>query len=504
VQNSSRRVFSLVFASFFTVALILSALFSSAEPPTGPPPGLIDNPGLARARLDAWYNKHIPHPACPNCYKVDSGLPGIFEKVPGTDHIISRDLPDPAPLGLGEIRPDRHPETGEPLWYKGRQAYVGPTDEERVSASLPRPLIEVKRIMSRHQDQLFKIEGVHGVGIGEKGLVVQILPGKSANRRLLPTIVEGVPVHVEESGLAIGQSHTLKYRPVPVAAEIISTASYSIGTLGPHLSRDFSDGIGYCCQLYTLTAGHVVQFPGFPNSNVNNQRVIHQPAGSPYGYVAYMFQMMPCVGGILDGCSPYYPIPINDVRVRPDAAAIGHDGADLFPMTSPCNGAAKPVRRMQDGASSWKSGPSGIIRIPTLSNCGASWLSAKKCLRIWGINSHRTPAYLDRVNYVADIGYHLPDDTLRVFRVGPLDGIIADTATQPGDSGAMIAWEGTKDNVGLHIAATPFPLPKNLAYYERLDYIKTAFYNIGASFDHYWGTAATASRPSTSPADNPC
>ena len=56
-------------------------------------------------------------------------------------------------------------------------------------------------------------------------------------------MVEGVPVHVEESGLAIGQSHTLKYRPVPVAAEFTSTASYATGTLGPHVSRDFSDGI---------------------------------------------------------------------------------------------------------------------------------------------------------------------------------------------------------------------------------------------------------------------
>jgi hypothetical protein len=504
MKNQSRRLFPFVLASFFTVALVLSALFSSAELPTGPPPGLINNPALARARLDAWYNKHIAHPACLNCYKVDNGLPGIFERVPGTDHIISRDIPDPAPLGKREIRPDRHPETGEPLWYIGRQAYVGPTDEALVSASLPRPLIEVKRIMSRHQDRLFKIEGVHGVGIGEKGLVVYILPKKSANRRLLPTMAEGVPVHVVESRIARGQSHTLKYRPVPVAAEFTSTASYSTGTLGPHVSRDFSDGIGYCCQLYTLTAGHVVQFPGFPNSNVNGQRVIHQPAGSPYGYVAYMFQMMPCVGGIFNGCSSNYPIPINDVRVRPDAAAIGHDGADLFPMTSPCNGAAKPVRRMQDGQSSWKSGPSGTIRIPTLSNCGSSWLSATKCLRIWGIHSHRTPAYLLYVNYFGDIGYELPDNTLRVFRVGPIDAIRTDTATQPGDSGAMIAWEGTRDNVGLHIAASPFVLTETLAFYERLDYIKTAFYNIGASFDHYWGTAGPASRPSTSPVDNPC
>ncbi|NOT57047.1 MAG: hypothetical protein HOP18_20800 [Deltaproteobacteria bacterium] len=485
-----------VLASFFGILLLFAARFSSVAPPTGPPPGRIDNPALARARLDAWHNRHMPHPACPNCYKVDSGLPGIFEKVPGTDHIISRDIPDPAPLGKGEIRPDRHPETGEPLWYKGRQAFVGPTDEEPVSASLPRPLIEVKRIRYRYEDQLIKIDGVHGVGIGKNGLIVQIIPQKNAHRRLIPTQIEGIPVHVEETEFLKGQSHEDRYyRPVPVGAEIISSASYFNGTLGPRISRDFSDGIGYCCQLYTLTAGHVIQQPSFPNSNVNNQRVVQQPAGRPYGYVAYMFRMTPCTDGTCRIKSPK-----NDLRIRPDVAAIGHDGADFYPMTSPCTGAAKPVRRMQYGVTSRASGPSGIIRIPTFSTCTG-------CLSVWGIHSHRTLASLKATEVSHVIGYRnaAADGGQYVYYyIGPFDAFTPQTATVAGDSGALIAWDVTKDLAGLVIGASSSPFYFYYGAYQRLDYIKTAFYNVGASFDHYWGTAASASRPSTSPVDNPC
>ncbi len=53
MKNQSRRSFVLALASFPGIMLIFTALFSSAQTPAGPPPGLIDNPALARARLDA-------------------------------------------------------------------------------------------------------------------------------------------------------------------------------------------------------------------------------------------------------------------------------------------------------------------------------------------------------------------------------------------------------------------------------------------------------------------
>ena len=106
----------------------LSPLVFSA-PPQDQQNGELDIPArraLEKVRMDAWYNKRIPHPACPNCFKVEGEF-GINETVPGTAHVITRDIPDPDPLEPGEIRADRHPETGEPLWYKGHQPLSGST-----------------------------------------------------------------------------------------------------------------------------------------------------------------------------------------------------------------------------------------------------------------------------------------------------------------------------------------------------------------------------------------
>lgn len=472
-----------------TASAIVSVMWSRAQLP----PGLIDNPALvntelARERLNAWFNKRVPHPACPRCFKVDSGLEGIFEEVPGTDRVITRDLPDPAPLKPGEIRPTVHPETGEPLWYKGNQAFVGPTDEDPVSASLSIPLIEVKRIKYRHEAELFKIEGVHAVGIGEKGLVVSILPEKSVNSRFLPAAVEGIPVVIQEVGIPRRQSHQFTtFDPVPVGAGITSQApSGGNGTMGPHVSRDLSDGIGYCCQLYSFTSGHVVQATQLPPGNVNGQRIILQGTFL-YGYVAAIFQQNSC--GSYYNCW-YYGTPANDIRIQPDVAAIGHDGFDYYPMVSPCNGTDKPVRRMHYGVNDWKHGPTGIVRIPTFSSCSG------KCLRVWGVHLHRTPARLSatettQMTYAPGSGVYQIDY--------PLDVIVPTTASQGGDSGALIAWDETRDIAGLLVGGDGY-----YSLYERLDYIKTAFSNAGISFDHYWGTAATAYRPSFTGQDNPC
>src|SRR5437879_302768 len=116
-----------------------------------------------------------------------------------------------------------------------------------LSASLPIPKIELKRIKARHEDQLFRIKGVHGVGIGEHGLVVFITPKQSKNRKQIPTSLEGIPIVVEESAMYQQMSHgSNTYRPVPVGSDIVSHVSFRGGTIGPHAVRDVAD-IGTCC-----------------------------------------------------------------------------------------------------------------------------------------------------------------------------------------------------------------------------------------------------------------
>jgi hypothetical protein len=378
---------------------VMSPILSHAQPSPGSPLGLPDNSGLDTAaqvkqRIAAWYSKRTPHPACPTCFKVEGDI-GIFETVPGSDQVITRDLPDPAPLKLGELRPTVHPETGEPLWYKGNQPFVGPTDEEPWSKSLPIPLIQLKRIQHRHEAKLRKIEGVHGVGIGETGFLVGILPEKRANRRLIPATIEGIPVVVEEVGIPTLRSHVNStFRPVPAGANIFSAPPSAppgdiyTGTLGPHVVRDVPD-IGVCCQLYSLTAGHVIQDMSLP---LPTGRFIWQ-GSSRYGFFGWMFRLSPCVSQFYPTCI-FSGWPLNDVSWTPDAAAIGHDTFDQFPMYPPCNGAQKPVRRIQHGGAtfSYIDGPSGIIRIPTMSTCSGN------CLKTWGTHTHGAPARLRSTN----------------------------------------------------------------------------------------------------------
>ncbi len=189
----------MILINLLVLVFTRKALFSGTQPSLITPPPKIENSQLAQTQSPFPLDKRIPHPACPNCFKVPGEF-GINESVPGTDYVITRDLPDPAPLAPGEVRPDRHPTTGEPMWYKGNQSFVGPTDETPLSASVPIPLIQVKRVLYRYRDKLSRIEGVHGVSIGEKGILVSLLPEKHANRHLIPDSLEGVPVYVEEEG----------------------------------------------------------------------------------------------------------------------------------------------------------------------------------------------------------------------------------------------------------------------------------------------------------------
>jgi hypothetical protein len=145
-------------------------------------------------------HKKTPHPACPQCFTYDcSGCYTVFEEVPGTGIIITREIPNPAPDRPQGVQSYK----GQPLWYIGGQPYLGPTDEEPVSKELPVPLIALKRIQARHHKEIFSIPGVHGFGIGAKGFVVSLLPEKRDNISQIPKVLEGVPVEVEIREIAV-------------------------------------------------------------------------------------------------------------------------------------------------------------------------------------------------------------------------------------------------------------------------------------------------------------
>jgi len=393
------------------------------------------------------------------------------------------------------VRATVHPETGEPLWYKGNQAFVGPTDEEPWSTSLPIPLIQLKRIRYRHDAELRKIDGVHAISIGEKGLLVEIFPEKSANRGLIPSTIEGIPVVVEETGAPIMVSHWLTYyRPLPVGAGIgsnLPTGEY--GTVGPHISRDISDGIGRCCQLFTFTAGHVIQDMSLP---MPSGRIIFSGGSALYGYFAFMFQQTPCTGQDYYTCR-YFAGPVNDTRWNPDVAAIGHNTADNYPMAPPCSGAEKPVRRMQWGVNSYVDGPTGIVRIPTMSSCSGN------CLKTWGIYAHGGAGSLRSTEIFDAVGQLMPNGSYKWFYDGPMDTYNSTIAIIQGDSGSLVAWDGSRDIIGMTNAANYDIVTGRFGYalYERLDYIQMAFSRAGVSFDHYWGTGSGKLNPSYTTSD---
>jgi len=464
----------------------LSPLVFSAQPQAPETEPTLDTPArqaLAKERMDAWLHKRIPHPACPNCFKVEGEF-GIHETVPGTAHVISRDIPDPDPLEPDEIRADRHPETGEPLWYKGHQPFVGPTDEDNVSASLSVPMIAVKRIKYKHEDELFKIPGVHAVGIGEAGIVVSITPDMRANRSWIPSSLDGIPIIVEETEMSRPASHLSKwYRPLPVGASISNSTFTGFASVGPHVSRDISD-VGSCCGLYSLTASHFFQYPHISISG----STIYQPQGSSltYGWFGFRFMQTPCFG---TGAFCASNGVINDTRTNPDAAAIGHPFNDAYPMYSPCVTAEKPIRWMVygNGANQYVDGPTGIIRIPTMSNCSS-------CLKNWGVVSHGTQGGLSQTGITINFRYI---EGQLYFRQGPMDRTSANGAL--GDSGGLVAWNQTRDVVGL---VTGIVGSGSDTDYTRADYVKTAFFRAGVSFDHYWGISGGVSN-STYPVYRP-
>ncbi|MGH7963087.1 MAG: hypothetical protein ACRERD_14865, partial [Candidatus Binatia bacterium] len=423
--------------SVIALIFILPAAFSRAQQDTAAL--LLQNPelavteeqiaALAEARRQAFLTNRIPDPVCLNCFKVGDGRYGIHEEVPGTNQVLSRDLPDPAPLQPGEVRPEYDDLTGESIWYIGTQGFVGPTDEEPLSASLPIPKIELKRIQARHEREIFDIKGMHGLGIGEKGFIVSLLPEKSKNRSLVPPFIEGIPVQVKITGMAKTMSHENRlYRPVPLGVAIVAQSAGlggGQGSVGPHVVRDVAD-IGTCCTIWSLTAGHVIQFNDIA-AGLAVGRVVTQ-GGQNWGTVTHKFQLQRCD----PNCSS--SSPVNDTRVNPDVAAIVQPEPTPFGMLRPCSGSSRPVRRMQFGGNDFVHGPSGVIRIPTFSSCGSD------CLKLWGVMSHAPKGRLQETEATITITAR---DNIRKFREGPLDRVRLERGAIGGDSGGLVAWNGS-------------------------------------------------------------
>lgn len=168
-------------------------------PPTEAPVAIEKPPQSPTERWAA--RKRVPHPACPHCFKeLCDSCYGIFEEVPGTGIIISRQIPDPAP---GRPKGVQFDKDGQPMYYIGDQPIIGQIDEEPVSQDLPIPLIELKRIQARHQGKIFGIGGVYGFGIGAKGFVVMLRSEARDKVSKFPKTLEGVPVEIEIAGGAI-------------------------------------------------------------------------------------------------------------------------------------------------------------------------------------------------------------------------------------------------------------------------------------------------------------
>ena len=440
----------------------LSAAFSQAQQKLPVDRQFLNDPSWEAFQQSPWSTKRATHPACPNCFRINDGPYGIFEEVPGTGVVLSRDLPDPGLLRGGPQEVD--PETGEPIWYKGNQGYVGPTDEEPFSVELPIPLIELRRLKARHERQIMSVQGVNMFALGAKGFVVRLDPDYAANRLHIPDNLEGVPVEVEEGSrmtLASHQNETYGPSPlgigVPLGIGIRSNAlppspgNLANGTLGPHIVRDVAN-IGTCCQILSLTATHVVKnldasplVPGSPAA------VVHQ-GNLSWGTVVKSFYLRPC-GTIANTIPCYGPNPItNDMLVNPDVAVIAHVNTshrDPYPKSAPCSGSREPTRKMQYKRSSYVHGPSGLIRI---AHPGTS-------IKMWGAFSDApkgTVQYIDSLAIIEDHKGFL-------YCLKPID-IASIEKIQSGDSGALVAWNGSSTRHVAGLTIGQLQLPRRVYY----------------------------------------
>ena len=506
-----------------------SALLAFAQPgrpknepsPRSNAPGRPNAPGRseltpaeAKAKIaqdrEAAFGKRLAHPKCPNCFRIDkkrevirNGVPeeapryGIYEEVPSTDVILTRDIPDPAPLEPGEVRPQVHPKTGEPLWYKGRQAFVGPTDEEIVSKDIPHRKIDLMRIQARNKQRILSTLGVHSFGIGGEGFIIKTNPEDRENINEIPSSLEEIPVTVLEEEIPITKSHASEfYAPVPSGVQIARPGVLIggelfdlLGTLGPHIVRDASN-IGSCCQIWSLTNAHVVKVS---MSDPTPSGAIIKQGGQAWGHVSHTFSPVSC--GALTRCA-FLPDPIiNDTRITPDIATLTHIDMchmDTSPHSSPCDGSREPVRRLRFGSDDddFVHGPTGIIEVGTLG----------KEIKVWGAVSHAPKGTIQGISTFQLIQERTGD----WYWFFPVDWALLDDPSLGGDSGALVTENGTKDVAGVAFAGFPVGSFFGSVIYFRAFDIMDAYENAGLPFHHYWGTNSLYRSPSINENDVPC
>ena len=449
-------------------------------------------------------DERIPHPACETCFTVPGlgdGRYRIFEKMEtdlpeGSHEIIRpRAIPNPAPPRVNEVREEFDEETGEEIWYIGRDTYVGPTDEENYwytgPDGVPMSLIELQRIKYRHYSEIMDIPGVHGYGIGEEGFNVLLLPELAENATLIPRSLEGVPVVVEIAEIATRRSFKdNSFRPVPSGAGIAVHSPleswFDQGTLGPHVVRNKAN-IGKCCQIWSLTAGHVIQ-PTGRSTPIPGTRPVYQPSASTInvlGYVAHMFRQTHCAEGVGNkrDCNSSNA-PVNETTVKPDIAAIDHVPYGNY-NNSPFNhpSGTDPIRRLQYGTSRYVAGPSGQI------------IEAKPGHKhkIWGSRTLGGPER--RVAKTKQTAVTWDSDDKKWYKECCFNHV--EGAVQPGDSGALVTYSGTgrRHVAGVLVGSLRIHKLKNgrietkhYGYYIPASDIQDAFRGASVPFDHYWGT----------------
>lgn len=478
MKSSRGRSISIV-AGVFTLAIVGSALYSLAQ---------------GRLPVDVPISPHVPnllkvaHPACPDCFKhVCAGCSMVFEEVPGTGVIITREIPNPAPLEPDERRLEVDLETGLPVWYIGHQPYIGPTDEEPFSDEFPIPKIVLKRIQARHRTELASIPGVHAFGIGAKGFLVFLDPQYPENEALIPKTIEKVPVEVQLGGPFENLSHEhMLYRPVPTGGSIgaFRPERATGGTTGPHIV------LRNPTRIWTLTAGHAVKNPSENPLSVQN-RDVFQPnldsvAPTFWGVVALSFQQTPCAHPPM--CTGD---PANSSRTAPDVAAIAHIGLSHTEATSghtsPAN-SSEPIRKMQKNNTERVNGPSGKVQM----------VRKDQTIRWWGSVGDFIQGRVTATNMEAAVRDGLSGQT---FKYSALDFVRLDREAQAGDSGGLVAGNGTGDR---HIFGTIVGGDRSIigAYHAAPD-IQAAFENANTPIDHFWGSAS--GRPDLwAPANSQC
>ncbi len=449
----------------------------------------------AAAHRQALYNNRVPHPACPNCFKVaEDNRYGVYEEVPGTGILIPRKIPDPDLLEVGETLPE-FDEEGERIWYIGHQGIVGPTDEDLVSEQLPVPKIELRRIQARHMTAIFTIRGVHGFGIRATGFSVFLDPESSENQKAIPSTLEGIPVEVVTANAPTFRSHFDLYkRPVEIADGIQPDGAPGIGTLGPHIVQNSPT----CCKIWSLTASHVVQDLNAPPPIGKDVYQAGQIAGNLWGKVAYSWSNLTC-NTVADPNCTRPSAPVNWTDQTPDIAAIAHialnhmDGPrdDKYVPTG-----AEPTRKMRYGRSpgSYVNGPSGIMRSPSI---GTN-------LKMWG--SHTDANNAKRVTDADLVVVVSTDNQLFKYKYCCVDRL--DILSVDGDSGGLIAYDGTGNR---HVAGVLFAGNNDAngnpivgTYFTKAIDIYDAFNNAHIGFHHFWGTSSGFREPAVTQCDGSC